>query len=477
MKQLLFVVFILVIFATKAQTFVTQIRTELDEVPGKPIELDDGNFLVPVIRGIFDPAQEPGLNYQNYIFKVDPNGVITDSVIVEIDSVFYSSGIRLMPYNDRIFFWSSIRDTAMIGPGGLRYGYLSESLEVSEETILFNEDTGRLFNDCIVNESNNLIFTGIEIDWIHQFQSDIIWEFNPDQGIIQQGSLINDTLYFQLIIELPIIDKYHVISYDHICQFNHELGFEGIVYSHPMEDSLLSYWGIHTLTDSTYARGAFTGTLLPDEGHEFGIGFFNSLGQRTSALIFGIPNTDDQAYSLDCRHPDSLIVGGSSRQLNSNESKFGVFSIRRSGDFNWQLYYGDNGAYNLFSVLATTDGGCLVTGTWWDGGNYYEMQRDVILLKLNSQGQLVTTEEGSQPKIGDHMVYPNPGNNVLYIECGLNEGGAELYDGFGRKIISTAFQSGTLIIDTSDLAKGLYYYRIIAGKRSMYSGIWIKASD
>lgn len=112
MRSLFFLLSLLFIHAAFSQTFETSIRTELDEVPGQPLELADGSFLVPVARGTYNPIQPELFDYQEYVFKVSPQGLVTDSAFIDIESAFTSGSLKLMHYNDRVFFWSAIRDTS-----------------------------------------------------------------------------------------------------------------------------------------------------------------------------------------------------------------------------------------------------------------------------------------------------------------------------------------------------------------------------
>jgi len=72
------------------------------------------------------------------------------------------------------------------------------------------------------------------------------------------------------------------------------------------------------------------------------------------------------------------------------------------------------------------------------------------------------------------LVYPNPGSEKLYLECGLSDGIFEMFDNYGQIVVSKRFLSGYLVLNTTELANGLYYYRIISGKKAYFTGKWIK---
>lgn len=75
-------------------------------------------------------------------------------------------------------------------------------------------------------------------------------------------------------------------------------------------------------------------------------------------------------------------------------------------------------------------------------------------------------------KYNDIIVYPNPTEYWMNIETEWNESSSYvLFNANGKKVKSGTFEKSTSI-DTSDLAKGSYMYRII-GNRRMFNGIII----
>ncbi|MBP6977034.1 MAG: T9SS type A sorting domain-containing protein [Lentimicrobiaceae bacterium] len=477
MKVNAFFLFLFIASASFSQTFVTTIHTELDEVAGKPLELDDGSFLVPVSRGVYNYLEE-GLDYEEYIYRISPLGAVTDSARIAAPGDYYSGSLKLMRYDDRVFFWTTIDDTNELIHPGLRYGFLSDAMEVLQESILYSADTGRSFHDCIVNHNNNLLFAGVEYDFINQRQSATVCELNPDEGVLRKSVIDHDSLlYFRQIIELPAIQKYHACGFNEICQFNYDLDFEGILFYQPLEDTLFHYLDAQALTDSTYARCATAFGDPPNEDLEFGIGYYNHLARRTSTYVLGTPGRTDIAAHLDCRHPDSLLVGGTSSIPYWPKTIIRVINVHPSGTINWQLYYGDYGEYWVSGLIATRDGGCLISGSYWLGLDDPDMERNVILIKVNNQGKLVGIEDDQKTSLTTHLVYPNPGTDVLYLECGPGDGIFELYDIYGRQVAEQEFLSGQLMLDTSGLAKGLYQYLILVDDWIVYSGKWIKISD
>lgn len=467
-------VFLFIPWGLYSQTFISTIGTSLDDIPDSPYELPTGDYLLHISRGEYYPNQMHSY-YSDIIFKLDSFGNCIDSVLLDESRFYYIASLNLFQYQQNTFFWSTITDKTNPGHPGLMYGFLSNDLDVFQPTVIFDADTGWAFYSCIVNHQGNLVFIGTEGVLSDREGHNIVWELNPVDGIIKRGGI--DRNYYTKIVELPAIQGYHLGGFDTICQMNYNLEYEGIVFARPMDDTLIFYTDTQSLTDSTYARCA-VGFEFPAIIEDFGVGIFNQLGQRIAGGTFGKPDTSDWSYRLDCHSPDTIFLAGRSNypdyEFEQTDSWFGVYNINRFCDLNWSFYFGKSGLYVLSDVLATSDGGCLITGTCWDWRNNPNQERDAIIVKVNDQGLIVNTDENDEPVVFSFLVYPNPGSQKLYLECGLSDGMFEMYDHCGRNVVSKHFSTGYLVLNTSKLANGLYYYRIISCKKAYYSGKWIK---
>ncbi len=72
-------------------------------------------------------------------------------------------------------------------------------------------------------------------------------------------------------------------------------------------------------------------------------------------------------------------------------------------------------------------------------------------------------------------VFPNPGNSVFTIVRTTAETSTVIiYNVLGKKIMDEIWNSTQLTINTSQFAKGTYYYSIISEKGNQTNGIWLK---
>jgi hypothetical protein len=138
----------------------------------------------------------------------------------------------------------------------------------------------------------------------------------------------------------------------------------------------------------------------------------------------------------------------------------------------WQKYYGGDACYNLWSVLATQDGGCVMAGTRYD----YQTQnqeRDVYILKVNENGILTWTYNFPETT-KQVIVYPNPGRDEIKINTFTDNLIFDLFDIKGNKILSQPIEKDDKI-NTSHLQKGVYTYRILNQKsETIETGKWMK---
>lgn len=477
MVKILFILnflFLSIPWISYSQTFTSTIGSSLDDIPNSLYELPNGDYLLHISRGEYDPYQMHDY-YSDLIFKLDPHGNCIDSVLLDESGFYYIASLQLLEIQNNTFFWSVITDKTTQGHPGLMYGFVSDDLEIVQPTVIFDADTGWAFYSCIVNSEDNLVFIGTEGVLNDSVSYNVVWELNTVDGIIKRG-MINRN-YYTKIVEVPVIQGYHLGGFDTICQMNYNLEYEGIVFARPMADTLIFYTATHGLTDSTYARCAVGQEFMGFE-YDFGIGIFNHLGQRIALGTFGKPDTADFAYRIDCHSVDTIFLAGTLNnpdfEFEQTDSWLGIYNIDRHCELNWSFYFGKSGLNTLSDVLATSDGGCLITGTYWDWRNNPNQERDAVIVKVNAEGLLVNADNGDVSMLNQFLVYPNPGSDKLYLECGLSNGIVEIFDSYGRNVITKNFSSGYLALNTSGLAEGLYYYRIISGGKASYGGKWIK---
>lgn len=135
--------------------------------------------------------------------------------------------------------------------------------------------------------------------------------------------------------------------------------------------------------------------------------------------------------------------------------------------------YGGNTRYWFFDLLATTDGGCLITGMVpeHEGTNIY----DNYIIKVMPDDVLTHAEETPATNDWDVHIFPNPFHVALYIETIRNGLSFNLFDAMGRSVYRETMNNFTrTIIATEQLLPGFYYYQINDNNRAVQSGKLMK---
>ena len=73
----------------------------------------------------------------------------------------------------------------------------------------------------------------------------------------------------------------------------------------------------------------------------------------------------------------------------------------------------------------------------------------------------------------EFVIYPNPVNSTLYIEGGNAEYSYIMYNGMGQMVANGNGQ-GTMEINVSNMAKGVYFLRITTGTQARIEKVVVK---
>nr|NQU89089.1 T9SS type A sorting domain-containing protein [Bacteroidota bacterium] len=137
-------------------------------------------------------------------------------------------------------------------------------------------------------------------------------------------------------------------------------------------------------------------------------------------------------------------------------------------------FFGGDANYHVYSISATSDGGCIVAATRHDETQGDE--RDIFILKIFEDDLLTSAEETPYTHDYDAIIYPNPGSEYLTIETCKRDFQFSLFNESGSLIIQknniTTTQTN---IKTQHLPKGVYYYSLTKDNQIIQTGKWIKS--
>jgi hypothetical protein len=184
-------------------------------------------------------------------------------------------------------------------------------------------------------------------------------------------------------------------------------------------------------------------------------------------------------HNLDFIDTTQIYYGGTCNQaiadFSSNKSYYMLGKFDSELNLQWQKYYGGDMYYTLWGILATSDHGCLLLGSTY---NYLtqNLERDIFVIKVDKNGSYTGNNGIPSKIIHDIILYPNPGNDKLYVNTGLKDACFELFDVMGNNRIHQMLNQGLTTVYTQVLTTGMYFYRITHKDTLVESGTWVKVT-
>lgn len=136
-------------------------------------------------------------------------------------------------------------------------------------------------------------------------------------------------------------------------------------------------------------------------------------------------------------------------------------------------HYGGDASYRVHTMTSTSDGGFVVSATRYDYlTQYYE--HDVIFLKFNSEGQIVSKQEREICPKSIFSVFPNPSSGQFNLSLALPKGDMYLINFQGQTIAHQTLHMGLNPINYQNLIFGLYLIKVVSCEQIEIKKILIK---
>ena len=469
---------------TYSQTgFVFRYSTPEDEYPSDIIETSDGGFLICASIGSWP------ITYQTLFIRLNKNGdtVFTKKIIQNQGTCYINHFVKL----DNGTFMGVGEKKIGDNPVRLWLLTLSDSLKIISDTsyltgfwsfehmvysfinhfrnvivygsaftyngmlgpfpyvFKFSQTCDSLFSHCYTNPWGEEVFSMMEKSDNSGYLMSMLGSLSPPMISFSQFVTIDYSFNITHLDSIPAdLDLYLNTKTLNDLEFL-VTGKKSIEYSNPRTDKI----GILKLDSTFHIKKEF---------------FFGP----NDTVSYPAYNTN-----LDFLNVNNIFLGGV-----ANQDWGGVFSyadsyillgkLDSSLNLTWRRYFGGDSYYMVWSVIATTDGGCIIGATTNDLETQGE-ERDIYILKVDSSG--LVTGINNQPPVQSHeaIVYPNPGDDLLYVETQLKDAIFHLFDLTGREVQSHGLFPGRNSIQVSDLNSGLYVYKIIQKSQVKEYGKWI----
>ena len=469
-----------------AQTFEKIITDPQDNVVFDAAFIDESHVVFTYNYGDFS------VNYQAKVFRMNYyTGEITDTL--DIDFGFYEEydlGLgQILPFNDTCFILFGDAINKSTNDRQLYICHINHNLEKTFDTLTGDTEKNDDYYDYYINSNDQLIAAGsviIESKYgtkdTNVFLPEIITQNTLSKdyrkllvtkmdiwGEEIQRALINDRFGLGLsIIEIPGQNKYH--------------------FHQRNNDHLFTILNSETLEIDSYTE--YPSWFMPRMAfHGNSDTSFYIAGRYTSGYKESIRNLSfleiDQYGDIKNHYTyytdSNILYSYKTFDVGSNHIYFGtnipfdqpsllqprprwilLYKLELNGEVIWQRFY-NNGMVNYmpYRIMATPDGGALIFSTRYDWNDEYPYQRDIHILKIDSNGNYIPlgTEE---PLKNDKqiLVYPNPAKNKVNFSFGFySKLKIDIYDLQGKKVFSKLFTHSP-VLDLNSFSSGVYIYTI-----------------
>lgn len=217
----------------------------------------------------------------------------------------------------------------------------------------------------------------------------------------------------------------------------------------------------YDLTSETYERAL----LIPDS--------FFSYGGKKSAAIQALDISDGNIFCLasDFQNPYDIYFDPISNHLYVGKTDTSL------GQWNWYKYIGNPQTYHYpYRILATSDGGCLITCAVYDYVNNPNREHDVYIIKLDGNGLITGATNIIKSSSDKVSIYPVPTQDVLFLNYNGNEKyDFAIFDLSGKVVMrKTSLSKHDKQLSLNQLSTGSYYYKILFKSGKAEGGKLIK---
>jgi len=485
-KYFLILIYSLIIITTNAQTFERIIKNSSDDCVYDATFLGDSSAIFAYNHG------EYLINYQTNIFKMNIyTGLISDTLNINFshyNDYNLNSISEIIPFHDTCFILFGNAENKYTGDKQLYICHINNNLEKTYDTLTGEINNNDSFYDFYINTSDRIIAAGsiisttlinkkkassFPLSSMHEFSTKdnynlLVVEMDIWGNKIQRG-LLNGRFGLGLsIIEIPGQNCYHFHqrNNDHLFTIinNQTLEIENYT-EYPF--GFMPRMSFHGNNDTTfYIAGRHTSGLKEDIRN---LSFLeiNHYGEIMNQHIYNVDSNILYSFKTFDVNNEHIYFG---TNIPFNEPSLFqararwilMYKLELSGEVIWQRFY-NNGSVNYmpYRILATPDGGALIFSTRYDWNDPYTYQRDVHILKIDSDGNYIPVGmDKPKTNMKQILVYPNPTKDKINFSFGLYNGlTINIYNLQGTQVFSKLFNHSPTI-DLSTFASGIYIYTI-----------------
>ncbi len=396
------------------------------------------------------------------IYRLSPNGELMDSVYIERDG--FKIGILLLEEQEG---------------GYLMIGYLNNHLEndssylwattLLDDLSIVNEHTTPIGDFPVASLgcqviSDKVVCVGSSFSAPGYFPFAFKYDIPSEEWAVYSDFLESHLL--SNVIPIPNRRQYLIRGFG-LMRTDANFQVQQSVSPPPYALSQIGY--VVGLTDSTFLlSGRYIGTAY-EFVRDIGLAICRYDGLEGVKLVsFGRPDSVDyaaHATSIDYIQRDKIYCGGTSNHPVSpsywytDPTWFMLAQFDSLLNQNWVRSYGRDKYYDMYGLLATQDGGCLMYGFAYDKATF-SFATNLYALKVDANGEIVSNTT-IPVKVGALQAYPNPCVEELHLSWPPKLERARgqqvvLYDTQGRVVLRQSVESAESSVDIRNLPAGVY---------------------
>ncbi len=430
------------------------------------LENEQGNFIISATQ-----QNELDGKSERVLFELNDQGDLLSQVV--FPSAENSIITSLFEMDDH-YLGIGFQNNEALDSAFLEIVEISSDLELLSDTLI-NIGFGSFFTLNSVLKNDTIYCVGV-IDGILPYEP-IIITISPPHEILQKNTDIDFSGLISSVIKNSNTNEHVVYGNGLLGVYDENWEFIQTIDFFDQFDIILNQQGQMRLHSDTTFLISGKVVSFPDPPtpmrRDIGIGMldfnfellrFESFG-RQSDLQEDTIDFPALFNSIDFVTSDKIYVGGTSNRkvlpfmIIDEPSYFILSQFDELLNKNWERSYGGDAFYEMRSLHATQDGGCIMTGFRRDFINTPE-NIELYVLKVDCEGGIVsTTTIPLRKEIA--TAYPNPFQDYFQMDISekllnVDDLKLELVDLNGRVVIQQDIDDLLSNINTANLSVGNY---------------------
>lgn len=461
-------IFCLNSFGQQRQNQSLIIQTPIDDAAQFLTPINQDQFLLTTVRGeiISYPDEVNAFySYTNIVYLISPELELLDSLVFYPVQGYGTRLNKIIPLSEELFVAGGEAYDSITGDHQVYLCWFDAQLDVIRDTLMGSPDLKENPLPIYHNSAGKLVqyggYLGNGGGGIFNY---FYYELASDGAVLQFYTDTSSMSRF-FIESIGSQGKYLQYGGDCLIRLNADFSLDSIIELNGNLD--VAFRDFSMLSDTTFFIGGnyFIPNSPPGGDLDFDPAFIpiGVDGQVYPVVHYGAVDTMD-SYSALRVYPEGLFLAGTKNLRNGPISSWCMtHKLDENYDLIYTATYGE-GVHKYFmnDVIPTPEGGCIVSITRWDFEHFpdEEIQHDIVVVRYDANGQLVSTIELPAPPSTKVRLAPNPVANQVQImdeqHCWQF---AELFDQQG-KLIAKKRIINCRNINISDIKAGLYLIRL-----------------